>query len=378
MNIRIKFLIIFSISAFAALSFFGYVAYDTALDESDRNESESMFEIFKPDIQAVSEAVKNDQDIETTILKSKNLDMLNFMVYDENHNLIFIAETLSILNQVHIQQLPHETAMGIFDVGNAEFHWYTNAVPEKNLTVAALYPELEKHASTFFSQMAVTLIITAFIVLWSAAWSAMYIGSLFEKLNAQKKELEKLATHDSLTSLPNRMLFNDRVGQAILCSLRGNAKFALCFMDLNKFKQVNDTLGHQVGDQLLVEVSNRLIEKLRKSDTIARLGGDEFAFLFINVDKDGAEIAVNKIIEEIERPIVLSGKTINISGSVGIAMYPRHGAEADDLLRHADDAMYIAKKSGKRFYHYVDENDIKEKNNDLQILAQASTIDGIR
>jgi len=377
MNIRIKFLIIFSISAFAALSFFGYVAYDTALEESDRNESESMFEIFKSDLKTVSEAVKNNQDIEAAALNLKNLDILSFMVYDENYNLVYIAETLSILKQEHIKQLPHESTMGTFDISNAKFHWYTDTVPEKNLTVAALHPEFQKQSKTFFAQMGVTLIITAFIVLWSAAWSAMYIGSLFEKLNLQKIELEKLASHDSLTSLPNRMLFNDRVSQAILCSLRGNAKFALCFMDLNKFKQVNDTLGHQVGDQLLQEVSERLIEKLRKSDTIARLGGDEFAFLFLNIDKQGAEIAVNKIIDEIERPIALSGNTLNISGSVGIAMYPRHGAEADDLLRHADDAMYIAKKAGIRFYHYVDEDDIKEKNSDQQFTAQPSMNDGL-
>lgn len=377
MNIRLKFLIIFSISAFAALSFFGYVAYDTALEQSDRNESESMFEVFKTDLLSVSEAVKNNADIDAAVSKTKNLELLNFIVYDENHNSVYVAEPLSLLKPEHIQSLPHESnKMGAFEIGNIEYHWYTNKIPEKKLTVAALHPEFQKHTKTFFSQMGVTLIITAFIVLWSAAWSAMYIGALFEKLNAQKKELEKLATHDSLTSLPNRMLFSDRVSQAILCSLRGKAKFALCFMDLNKFKQVNDTMGHQAGDQLLQEVATRLTNKLRKSDTIARLGGDEFAFLFINVDKEGAEIAVNKVIDEIERPIILSGETINISGSVGIAMYPRHGVEADDLLRHADDAMYIAKKGGKRFYHYVDENDTQMNDSVQPLVPQASVNNG--
>jgi len=377
MNIRLKFLIVFSISAFTALSFFGYVAYDTAAEQSNRNESESLFQIFDVDIENVSLAVKNNEDIKEAVLKSKHSDNLHFLVFDTNHHLLYIDETLSVLKPEHIERLPFDSMMGTFDVSDVEYHWYTKNVSEKNYTVAALYPVLEKQGKTFFSQMAVTLIITAFIVLWSAAWSAMYIGSLFEKLQLQKKELEKLATHDSLTLLPNRTLFNDRVGQAILRSLRGHEKFAICFMDLNKFKEVNDTLGHQCGDQLLQEVAKRITEKLRKSDTIARLGGDEFALLLINVDREGAEVAVNKIINEIEQPIIMDDKTLSISGSIGIAMYPRHGADADDLLSRADDAMYAAKKSGSHFYHYIDEKDHKPKSDNSPIITPTSTMSEI-
>jgi diguanylate cyclase (GGDEF)-like protein len=163
---------------------------------------------------------------------------------------------------------------------------------------------------------------------------------------ARAREHERvayLAFHDELTDLPNRTLFHDRLHQALLESRRERRPLALLMIDLDGFKEINDTLGHHAGDQVLQIVAGRLRALLRQSDTIARLGGDEFAVLLRSTDSTGAELAADKVLQEIERPMVLDGRPVFVRGSVGIASFPEHGAAEQELLQKADVAMYVAK-----------------------------------
>lgn len=158
--------------------------------------------------------------------------------------------------------------------------------------------------------------------------------------------LEHQALHDALTDLPNRVLLHDRLQQAIRAARRDNASVALLIMDLDRFKEVNDTFGHHIGDLLLQQLGERLGSVLRSSDTIARLGGDEFGVLLPNADYDEARQIAQRLLELLEQPFALGGLQLEIDASIGMALSPDHGTDADTLLRRADVAMYVAKRDG--------------------------------
>jgi diguanylate cyclase (GGDEF)-like protein/PAS domain S-box-containing protein len=174
-----------------------------------------------------------------------------------------------------------------------------------------------------------------------------------EALLRQSELNEHQAMHDGLTELPNRTLFRDRIEQAIAVARRDGSQLAVAMMDLDRFKDINDSLGHHAGDTLLVELGRRLRGALRCSDTVARLGGDEFGVLISKPrsDRDVA-VVIEKIRRALEQPVIVDGLALPAEGSIGIAMYPTHGEDVDTLLRHADVAMYSAKeeKTGWGFY----------------------------
>ncbi len=169
-------------------------------------------------------------------------------------------------------------------------------------------------------------------------------------------ELEHQALHDALTRLPNRTLFTDRLEQAIRVSAREKNAFALVTVDLDLFKEINDTLGHHAGDLVLQEVASRTRRALRDSDTVARMGGDEFAILLLNVaDPATALHLTRRIHQAIREPLLLEGKPLEIGASMGIALYSEHGGNAEELTRHADAAMYAAKRNKSDIVLYDDE-----------------------
>ncbi len=170
---------------------------------------------------------------------------------------------------------------------------------------------------------------------------------------AQVAALEHQALHDALTDLPNRVLLRDRLEQALLAAGRSGTAVALFFMDLDRFKEVNDTFGHHSGDQLLRQVGTRLKQELRASDSIARLGGDEFGVLLPLLDgSDAAVQTARKILRALEQPFLVEGQSLDIGASVGIALFPEHGSDAAALMKHADVAMYVAKRSGGGYAVY--------------------------
>jgi diguanylate cyclase (GGDEF)-like protein len=163
-----------------------------------------------------------------------------------------------------------------------------------------------------------------------------------------ENDIQHMAQHDALTHLPNRALFNDRLKQAISAAQRNKSRLALMFIDLDKFKPVNDTYGHGVGDLLLKEVALRIQGCLRESDTAARIGGDEFVVLLPSIEtkQDAGKVGA-KILYALNQPFALAGHTLEISGSIGIAVYPEHGKDEKLLVKSADIAMYHAKKNGR-------------------------------
>ncbi len=173
---------------------------------------------------------------------------------------------------------------------------------------------------------------------------------IFSDITERKEREERvrhLAHHDALTDLPNRALLNDRIAQAVSLAERNRTRVAVMFLDLDRFKTVNDSLGHSVGDKLLREVSSRLQSCMRASDTVSRLGGDEFVILMPNVtDPEDVAVTARKVLDAVAHPYSIDGHELVSTPSIGISVYPGDGADVDTLLRNADAAMYHAKETG--------------------------------
>lgn len=173
------------------------------------------------------------------------------------------------------------------------------------------------------------------------------------QLASLNKKLEHQSLHDALTLLPNRTLYHDRLDQAILIARRNRESFALMALDLDRFKQINDSLGHHAGDLVLQETAERLMSTLRQSDTVARMGGDEFALLLPTAtNAEEATVVAKKILLLLSKPLVIDGRSIDIGASLGIALFPQHGDDAPTLVRRSDSAMYAAKRSQSGYVLY--------------------------
>jgi len=173
----------------------------------------------------------------------------------------------------------------------------------------------------------------------------------------ERKEIESklvhMANYDSLTALPNRSLLTDRIDQALAAARRHDESLAVLFFDLDRFKDINDTFGHEVGDKFLVAIAERLKSAIRETDTVARLGGDEFVILLSGVDGEAhVGRVIDKIIDDLTQPVSIDGNEFFPSSSIGISLFPRDGDDSQTLLKHADAAMYSAKESGRNQYKY--------------------------
>jgi len=174
------------------------------------------------------------------------------------------------------------------------------------------------------------------------------------------KMLEALALNDPLTGLANRRLLSDRMSMALIHARRNKSAMAVLYLDLDGFKQINDTFGHSAGDVLLKMVAGRLVETVREEDTVARVGGDEFILALWHVSgTDYAATVASRVIEAVSQPYGIEGNTVNITTSAGLSVYPFHGEDADTLTKSADLALYEAKRAGKNAYRISDRTDAK-------------------
>ena len=200
------------------------------------------------------------------------------------------------------------------------------------------------------------------------------LGTDVTERKAHERELARVANYDPLTQLPNRRLLSDRLNQMILHAQRSEKIGAICFLDLDGFKLINDQHGHEVGDQLLVGVARNLTSALRAHDTLARLGGDEFVLLLSDLDSPHeCAVILSRVLQTVRQPVNAGGHVISISASIGVTLYPHDSADPDTLLRHADQTMYLAKQAGKNRYQLFDPEVDRKTQSRHELLAQMRT-----
>lgn len=190
------------------------------------------------------------------------------------------------------------------------------------------------------------------------AGKVQHYVALFTDITPMKEhqhQLEYIAHYDALTTLPNRVLLADRLEQGMTQSMRRERSLAVVYLDLDGFKAINDTHGHDVGDKLLVTVSQRMKGALRDGDTLSRIGGDEFVAVLIDLEEpEHCEPVLERLLQAASEPVIIQDSTLRVSASIGVTIYPKDETDADLLLRHADQAMYVAKQAGKNRYHLFD------------------------
>ena len=200
--------------------------------------------------------------------------------------------------------------------------------------------------------------------------------ALFSDITPMKhhqQQLEHIAHYDLLTNLPNRMLLAERLSHSMAQSKEQGQSLAVAYLDLDGFKAINDTYGHDVGDELLIELAQLMNSALREDDTLARIGGDEFVAVLPSLDNmSDYKLVLDRLLKAAMDPVLIGGRTLQVSTSIGVTLYPQDGADADQLMRHADQAMYIAKQTGKNRYHLFDIH------KDKSIQNQHETIERIK
>tara|TARA_R110001606_G_scaffold395664_2_gene568521 strand:- start:140252 stop:142285 length:2034 start_codon:yes stop_codon:yes gene_type:complete len=180
-------------------------------------------------------------------------------------------------------------------------------------------------------------------------------ADLIVEKQEQHKMLERMAHYDILTNLPNRVLLADRLSQAMVQCQRRRQSLAVVFLDLDSFKAVNDTYGHDVGDKMLITLSSRMKDALREGDTLSRIGGDEFVAVLTDLAKvKDCQPVLKRLLKAAAIPVTVGDAVMQVSASIGVTLYPQDGVDADQLMRHADQAMYVAKQAGKNRYHLFD------------------------
>jgi diguanylate cyclase (GGDEF)-like protein/PAS domain S-box-containing protein len=201
------------------------------------------------------------------------------------------------------------------------------------------------------------------------------LGNDITAMKKHQEQLEHIAQYDILTNLPNRSLLADRLSQAMLQCNRHKQSLAVVFLDLDGFKSVNDAYGHDVGDDLLIALSERMKEALREGDTLARIGGDEFVAVLADLDNvEDCQVVLERLLLASSEPVTVSDFLFNVSASIGVTFYPQDNVDADQLMRHADQAMYVAKASGKNQYHLFDtakDDEVKVQRESLEAIRKA-------
>lgn len=328
---------------------FGSVAYWIILNDHEVYHASNLLQMAKT-IQnnlLLSEIKINSQTYLEKLHKNFTTDE-SILLLNINNKFYIAGKAASYSSDIYqkvalaFQENPIEPRVGTIHIDDVDFHW--NFVQLDDETELVFLESCVKYKSD--SNLGIRLLTTSIIIMYVAVWVGLILSHIITKsLNAKNKELEYQAFHDKLTGLPNRLMLLDRLEQALLDSNRHGKSFALLLMDLDNFKDLNDTLGHHFGDELLQQVGEKVKQSFRKHDTFARLGGDEFSAILYDTDQEGVLICIKKILDNMNAPHSINETLIESKASIGVALYPFHGSDCKTLLQHADVAMYQAKKT---------------------------------
>lgn len=362
LSLRQRLLFAFISIAIAVLGIFGIVAHHVTNDFATEAEIHTLTEFVKEKAAALGGLLpgKTIQEVNRILEQHNRHSELPVLLLDRHSRVVATSPVARLLNLERINgyfaKLPHGKTGGTLPYRDDNAMWAFADIPGTNYRLAILHGE-ERDLS-LVDALGVKLFASAFLIIWVTAWAAMVLSNVISRrLDEQNAVLLHQALHDQLTDLPNRRQLFDHLQLAIHHARRSKHTFALLLIELGNLKEINDTLGHQSGDELLKMIGPRLGMLLQEGDTIARLEGSEFAILLPGLEKDEITDIVHRIIEALEHPFIISDMELEVRASIGVALYPDHSDEPKTLFRQADVAMCLSKAHGSEFMIYSAETD---------------------
>lgn len=344
---------------------FIFVAYKLAKDLSESIEStaanKQVNQIIST-LKTITNAKQESDDFTHSVQRSieglfLEQDILGLEVWVNDQHI----ELIPYLSQINAPVISNtidkqESSSGFMDNNDIPIFWVYQKDLESGLSLLLIY---ETHAIEMaLNYVSSRLSITAFLTFWLVIWAALIISAIISKqVDDNNLKLAYIASHDNLTHLPNRIYLRQRM-EKFFSKIKMEAEnkpaytAALLMIDLDKFKDVNDTMGHSAGDQLLVAIAKRLAELINEDDVLVRYGGDEFIIWLEDSNNKSAMVLAENIITACRTPILIHGSQFEIGASIGIVNYPSDGKTIDELIKHADSAMYKAKRLRLGFQQY--------------------------
>jgi|GEM_PF-1193688 len=352
----------FSSLLLVTIAIFALIAYQTSLDSLLSHESGLLERLVREEVEHHYKAIPSHVDVHdpavwTGLMASQEEnDFIDLIGRDGK---IFAASIpLEQLQSGEFSLLPWEELLtssrrsGSIAIGDEFYIWAKADVADTDLTLLNLHYKIDKF-SVILSKMNKRLIASAVVLMWFSLWLIMIFSTIIHRrLQSQNEELEYRSSHDELTNLSNSFALRANLKKAIYNARAQKKLVAMLVIDLDRFKEINNTLGHTDGDHVLIEVSRRLVNSLRSSDTIARFGADEFGVVISVESIEHCNLVVEKIIAALSQPYNLDDHEFGVESSIGIAFYPDHGEDVSTLIRHAEIAMYQAKERCYGYSYY--------------------------
>ncbi len=270
----------------------------------------------------------------------------NLLVTDSQKSILFRSAEQKIDTPTLQLVLGSRVSEGHIDTGKQYLLWSRQAVPDSSLSIYLLRRIEKSGFASFLKSSGLPLAIASLILLLLALWGATILTSLYQRLERQRQELKHQTLHDGLTGLPNRTFLVEQTEQRLKRNLPQGECIALVIIDINRLKEINDTLGHYAGDTLLCQFADRLRDAIRSDDILARIVSDEFALLLDGVSQQAVLATTTRIQESMSEGFLLEGHEFYLGASIGVAFYPEHALNAINLIRHGEMAMYAAKRIG--------------------------------
>ncbi|WP_455198328.1 putative bifunctional diguanylate cyclase/phosphodiesterase [Kaarinaea lacus] len=375
MSLRPKLILSFVLTSLAVVMIFAVIAYTSAKDYARFSELNHVHESNEHVINKLGVGSPSLEQIEWLLPKNNSDHAFYFIVDKISGEIVSGIRSDSQRNiagsLIRSIDTTNGSNNGIATLNGENYFWAADPVPETNYILLNTFHHLDTNVGDFIDYIGNTLAITIFTAFWLSLWAATILANLFQRLANQKTEIEHRSRHDPLTSLPNRQTIGEILDASIRSNNNDSENLILCLIDINGLSDVNDTLGHEYGDRLLINVSERLKDILRTSDQVGRFGGDKFATILTHSKNTAIEEVCNRILAIFDRTFQVDGHGLYLGATLGIASYPEHAEEPKSLIQKAEIALHTAKDSSKDFYIYdvnIDQSKDKRLNlaNDLR------------
>jgi diguanylate cyclase (GGDEF)-like protein len=361
MSLRLKLILSFVTASLCVVVIFTAISYNSAKDYSHQNELNHAHKNNARLINMIGAQESSLERIKQMIPHHEEEDSFYIVIDSENGNILSqknSSEHNKLLSQI-VRQIGmiRGESQGITQIQSEIYFWASNPIPGTSYLLLNTFRQAEGNVSKFLDFIGLAIGISIFIALWLSLWAATILANLYQRLENQKTEIEHKSRHDPLTLLPNRQSIGEIIHGAMIENNNDKENLLLCLVDIHGLKEINDSLGHECGDTILRQISERLDDALRSSDKVGRFGGDKFAVVLTHSKTSIVDEICHRLLGSLDSAFRVDERSLFIGATLGIAYYPDHADNPQTLIQKAEIALHKAKDSGKDFVIFETKHD---------------------